>query len=217
MNTGNKFFLFLYLLVFITVSAVGQDYKSIDYYNADNIKLDDTVFLSEIRLYKFDTNDVIADIGAGSGYFEKVLSRYCDNLVVYASDIDSPTVSRLTTRLELLELNDRKNITYTAVLGNEKSSLLPSHSFDKVIIRNSFHHFTYPNEMLEDCKRILKKDGQLFIVDILIDETDQTPACNLHLTRKVFLKYLKENGFALTQETMLDYDNFKCFEFRSER
>ncbi len=188
--------------------------KSIDYYNADKIKVEDAVFFDEVKVYKFNTGDVIADLGAGSGYFEKVLSKYCDNLIVYATDIDSATITRLTTQLTFLELNDKTNITYVPVLGDDKSSHLPFNSFDKVIIRNTFHHFSYPREMLEDCRRIMKKEGKLFIVDILIDEVSKTPQCNFHLTRKVFLNYLKGSGFILINETRLEYDNFKCFEFQ---
>jgi ubiquinone/menaquinone biosynthesis C-methylase UbiE len=187
--------------------------RSIEYYDANHKKVDDSVFLSEIRLYEFDTGDIIADIGTGSGYFEIVLSKFCDSLQVYATDIDSVSVNHLATQLKFLDLHDDKNITYNAVLGNEKSSLLPSNTFDKVIIRNTFHHFKYPLEMLQDCKRMMTKNARLFIVDILVDEVDRPPACSLHLTRKTFLNYFTNNGFVLTNETTLEYDNFKLFEF----
>jgi ubiquinone/menaquinone biosynthesis C-methylase UbiE len=188
--------------------------QSIEYYDADNVMVSDSAFLSEVQLYEFKKGEIIADIGAGSGYFEIALSTFCDNLQVYATDIDSESIGHLTTQLKFLDLNDERNITYYAVLGNERSSLLSPHRFDKVIIRNTFHHFAYPNEMLEDCKRIMKKDARLFIVDILVDEVDRSPACTLHLTRSVFLNYFSSNGFALTNETDLEYDNFKLFEFQ---
>jgi len=188
--------------------------KSIDYFNADKIKVPDTVFLSEVKTYKFRKHDVIADIGAGSGYFERVLSMYCDYLTVYVNEINSSSLSQLRTKLKFLEFCDQKNIAYNSILGNESSSLLPSNSFDKVIIRNTYHHFSNPNKMIEDCKRILKENGKLYIIDILIDETVKEPECKFHLTRKDFLKVIYENGFNLINETMLEYDNFKCFEFR---
>ncbi|NOT77183.1 MAG: class I SAM-dependent methyltransferase [Cyclobacteriaceae bacterium] len=188
--------------------------QSIDYFNADKVKVPDSVFLSEIKTYTFGKNDVIADIGAGSGYFERVLSMYCDHLTVYANEINSSNLSQLKTRLKFLELSDQKDITYHAILGNENSSLLPSNTFDKVIVRNTYHHFSNPDKMVKDFKRILKKDGKLYIVDILTDETDKEPECKSHLTRKDFMKVINENGFRLVNETKLDYDNFKCFEFR---
>jgi len=190
-------------------------HQSIEYHSADKgILVNDSVFLSEVQAYKFKTGEIIADIGTGSGYFEIVLSKFCDNLQVNAVDIDSVSIAHLATQLKFLDLNDKRNITFNAVLGNEKSSSLPADRFDKVIIRNTFHHFTYPVEMLEDCKRIMKENGRLFIVDILVDEVDRSPACRLHLPRGVFLNYLTNNGFVLTNETNLEYDNFKLFEFQ---
>jgi len=131
--------------------------KSIDYHNADKIKVPDTVFLSELKTYKFKKDGVIADIGSGSGYFERILSMYCDHLTVYANEIDSSSIAQLKTKLKFLELYDQKDIAYKAILGTKNSTLLPSNSFDKVIIRNTYHHFFDPNNMVEDCKRILKK------------------------------------------------------------
>jgi ubiquinone/menaquinone biosynthesis C-methylase UbiE len=187
---------------------------STNYFDANHRKVPDSAFENEVVTYKFDRNDVIADIGAGSGYFERILSMYSDSLIVFVNDIDSIAQSKLQTKLKFLELQDQKNIRYHTVLGNEKSTLLTSNTFDKLIIRNAFHHFSYPNDMLQDCKRIMKKNGKLFIVDILADETDQKPQCNLHHARQVFTKYLKDNGFILINETKLCYDNFKCFEFK---
>ncbi len=190
-------------------------HQSIEYHSSDKgILVSDSVFLSEVQAYKFKPAEVIADIGVGSGYFEIVLSKFCDTLKVYAIDIDSMSTDHLTTQLKFLELNDRKNITYNVGLGNQTSSLLAANSLNKVIIRNTFHHFACPVEMLEDCKRIMKKNGKLFIVDILVDEVERPPVCWLHLTRSVFLNYLTNNGFVLTNETNLEYDNFKLFEFQ---
>ncbi len=138
---------------------------------------------------------------------------FCSELTVYVNEIDTSLFLQLTTRLLLLENDDTKNITYSPVLGNEHSTLLPSGQFDKVLIRNSYHHFTQPDKMIKDCRRILKKGGKLYIVDILKDETPKMPQCQFHLTRKAFLKGIEDNGFRLIKETPLDYDHFRCFEF----
>jgi ubiquinone/menaquinone biosynthesis C-methylase UbiE len=202
----------LVLFVFFP-SHAQQDNTSIDYVDRDSNRVPDTIFLKEVKVYEFQHGDTIADIGAGSGYFEKVLSKYCDNLIVYATDIMPGVLMSLSAKLEELRLNDNKNIEYNTVLGQSKSTLLPFKTFDKVIIRNTFHHFSYPDEMLQNCREVLKDGGKLFIVDILVDETTGTPRCHGHLTRKKFLNYLTSNGYVLAKETDLHYDDFKCFEF----
>ncbi|MEP6734971.1 MAG: class I SAM-dependent methyltransferase, partial [Chryseolinea sp.] len=78
-------------------------------------------------------------------------------------------ITKLTSKLEILTRNDYKNIDYKIALGKEKSTLLPLNTFDKVIIRNSFHHFSYPDDMLRNCKALLKDGGKLFIVDVMLN------------------------------------------------
>lgn len=175
--------------------------------------ISDSVFKNELTLYKFENNDTIAEIGAGNGFFEQALSRYCNDLVVYVNEIDSASIKQLDPKLRLLDLYDKKNISFITSMGDETTTNLPSGKFDKLIVKNSFHHFTYPNEMLQDFKRILKPGGQLFLSEIMIDEVEH-PECKLFLTRKMFLHYLTSNGYILVNETMLQYSNFRSFEFR---
>ena len=184
------------------------DYASL--YKAPKTK--DSSYLKEIRALQFKPNDVIAEIGAGPGYFEQNLSKFCNNLTVYVTEIDSASISKLDTKLQLLDLYDDKNIQYITVLGDEKNSQLSPALFDKIIIKNTFHHFTYPNEMLQDIKGILKKNGSIYIIDILMDEVEK-PECSLYLKRAEFLKYFIDNGYTLIKETPLSYHN-KCFEFQ---
>jgi len=202
------------LVLFVFSPSHGQEgTTSIDYFDRDSKRVPDTIFRKEVKAYEFKPGDTIADIGAGSGYFEKVLSMYRDNLVVYATDIMPGVLTSLSAKLEELRLNDNKNIEYNTVLGQSKSTLLPFKTFDKVIVRNTFHHFSYPDEMLQNCREVLKDRGKLYIVDILVDETTGPPRCHAHLTRETFLNYLTRNGFILANETDLHYDDFKCFEF----
>jgi len=63
--------------------------NAINYYNSDNKRVPDSIFKKEIALYNFKKGDIIADIGAGSGYFEKAISKYANDLTVYVNDIDS--------------------------------------------------------------------------------------------------------------------------------
>ncbi len=187
--------------------------KNIDYYNAEKIKENDDVFEKEIKQYNLKKGEIIADIGTGSAYFIRALSKYSDNITAYTNEINAVMVGKLQTKLALLDLYDSKNITYLAVLGDTKSANLPKGKFDKIIIRNTFHHFSYPNEMLQDLKISLKKGGKLYIVDIMKDETTKAPACPNHINKETQLKYMTDNGFVLVRAIPLNYDEFQLLEF----
>src|SRR6478735_6515367 len=186
----------------------------IGYYDAEKHLVHDSAFQHEVFLYHFNKGDVIADIGAGSAYFERAISKYSNHLTVYVNEIDSARVAQMEPKFILLDHTDKKSIVFKPVLGNDTSTGLPTGIFNKILIRNTFHHFSQPDEMLQHIKTLLRNDGKLFIVDILSDETEKTPACGQHFTREVFLKYMSTNGFVLINETALQYDEFKLFEFK---
>lgn len=50
---------------------------------------------------------------------------------------------------------------YKMILGDEKSTSLPENTFDKILIINSFHGFTFPTEMPAGIKKKLKPVGIL--------------------------------------------------------
>ena len=45
---------------------------------------------------------------------------------------------------------------FKMIIGDERSTSLPENTFDKILIINSFHEFTYQAEMLADIKKKLK-------------------------------------------------------------
>jgi len=56
---------------------------------------------------------------------------------------------------------------YKMILGDERSTSLPENTFEKILITNSFHEFTFITEMLTDIKKKLKAGGILYIDEAL--------------------------------------------------
>jgi len=42
---------------------------------------------------------------------------------------------------------------------------MPDNATNKILIYNSYHHFTNDIEIIKECQRILRKDGKLIICD----------------------------------------------------
>ncbi|MDB5256885.1 MAG: family metalloprotease protein [Chitinophagaceae bacterium] len=174
--------------------------------------ISDSAFHFEIIQYHLQKNDAVAEIGAGRAFFERALSKYCDDLTVYVNEIDSNSYEQFKTKLVFLEHLDNKNIHYIPVLGTDSTANL-SGPVDKIIIKNTFHHFSAPDKMLRDFKRVLKKDGSIFITDTMKEEV-VNPECKQLMTRSEMLKWLTEAGFMLVKETPMQYGKYKCLEFQ---
>ena len=86
---------------------------------------------------------------------------------------------------------------YKMILGNDRSTSLPENSFDKILIINSFHEFTFRAEMLADIKKKLKRGGFVYIDEALPRKQGQLHGvCNLPmLTADETISFFEKNGF----------------------
>jgi len=97
---------------------------------------------------------------------------------------------------------------YKMILGDERSTSLPENTFDKILIINSFHEFTFQAEMLADIKKKLKPGGILYIDEALPKRQGQLHGiCNKPmLTNEETIAIFEKNGF--------EYLNGVDFNFR---
>lgn len=135
---------------------------------------------------------VIADIGAGTGYYTFKLAPKVPKGKVYAVEIQDEMI-------EIVKERSRKmNVANVEVIkGGITSPNLPENSVDLAIMVDVYHEFEYPVEMLQAIKKSLKKDGKI----LLIEYKGEDPAVAirpLHKTTVAQLsKELGANGFRL--------------------
>ena len=147
-----------------------------------------------IQNMKIESNDIIADIGAGSGYHSFRMAPLAKNGVVYAVDIQSEMLAAINRRIEL---NKIKNIK--TILGNEKSIQLPNNSVDKILTVDVYHEFNFPREMIRSIKNTLKPNGKLFLVEYR-DEDPRVPIKKIHkMSEKQAEKEMDAAGFKLIE------------------
>lgn len=139
-------------------------------------------------------DDIIADIGAGSGYHVFKMAPIARNGLVYAVDIQDEMLEVLGERKKETGI---KNITI--IKGGEKSVNLPENSVDKVLMVDVYHEFNYPIEMLASIKKALRKNGKLFLIEYR-GEDYQVPIKTVHkMTEKQAVKEMQAAGFKLKQ------------------
>ena len=103
----------------------------------------------------------VADIGAGSGLFARLMAqRVAPGGMVYAVDISKNMIDHITSVAEQEKIANLK-----AVLGDPHSPRLEPHSLDLVCIIDSYHHFEFPQDMLREIVKALRPDGALVLID----------------------------------------------------
>ncbi|WP_260482340.1 class I SAM-dependent methyltransferase [Sphingomicrobium flavum] len=104
---------------------------------------------------------VVADIGAGKGYYTiRLAPAVGESGRVLAQDIVPETRDALAQRVR------RENLDNVAVrLGAADNPGLPSNSFDRVFLVHMYHEVTEPYEFLWNLRDGLKEDGLVIVVD----------------------------------------------------
>jgi ubiquinone/menaquinone biosynthesis C-methylase UbiE len=104
--------------------------------------------------------DVVADIGAGTGYISQLLARQIPDGNVLAVDVQPEMVALLKRRIQTSKI---ANIQPR--LGTEQSPELPPASIDLAIMVDAYHEFSYPQEMMTGIVSALKPDGRVVLAE----------------------------------------------------
>ena len=133
--------------------------------------------------------DIIADIGAGSGYFSFPIASLVPQGKVFAVDIQAEMLDIIDFLKEENKVNNIKTI-----LGSIKNSNLPKDSVDIVLMVDAYHEFEYPREMMQNIVTALKPGGKVVLAEYR-RENPLIPIKTLHkMTEKQVKKEINTVG-----------------------
>lgn len=152
--------------------------------------------------------EVIADIGAGSGYFTFHLARHVGAKgKVYAVDVSPDMIRHINRRIR-----DAKANNVVSVLAEPDDPLLPEQSVNRFFICDVWHHVENQTKYLSLMKKMLKEDGEVIMIDFHKADIPVGPPPQMKIAREHLLKQMESNGFRLKQEhTFLPYQYFLIF------
>jgi ubiquinone/menaquinone biosynthesis C-methylase UbiE len=128
-----------------------------------------------IEALKFKPGEMVADIGAGTGYLtRRIAPRILPRGKVFAVEIQREMLDALTNRLK------GEGITNVVpVLGTVTDPKLPSAALDTIIMVDVYHEFDFPFEMTETMCRALKPGGRLVFVEFRAED-ESVPIKRVH-------------------------------------
>ena len=138
------------------------------------------------------SNDTIADIGAGSGYYVFRIAPIANKGMVYAVDIQTEMLMAIENIKETSKIKNIKTI-----LSSEQSVYLAENSVDKILMVDVYHEFSFPIEMITSIKSALKPKGELFLVEYRAEDPN-VPIKRIHkMSEKQAVKEMEAAGFKL--------------------
>ena len=127
-----------------------------------------------VDIIKFKKGEIIADIGAGNGYIEAMLSIYNDSLTFYIQDIDTSVCNQITID-EVVdfyqEVNGRPFTNkFIVVNGTDTETNLPDSTFDKILMLRTYQYLKEPRKFIMEVRENLKDDGLFYVINPQYDD-----------------------------------------------
>lgn len=136
---------------------------------------------------------VVADIGAGSGYYaSRMAKKVGPTGKVFATDIQPGMIELLNRRISTEGLTN-----ITTVLGGMDDPKLPARSIDLAIMVDVYHELQQPQLFLQRLKETFKPDGRLVLVEFR-KEDPKVPILEVHKMSVAEVKQeLEAEGYVL--------------------
>ena len=148
--------------------------------------------------------EVIADVGAGSGYFAFRLAQHVEEGGrIYAVDVNPDTIRHMNRRIR--DMGAKNLVT---ILADPDDPLLPFNSVDRFFLCNTWHHIERQTEYLALMKRMLKPAGQVVMIDFHKKPLPAGPPVGMKIAREDLICQMEDNGFRLMRE-----HNFLPFQY----
>jgi len=168
-----------------------------------------------IRTMALKSGDMVADLGAGTGYFTRRLAKAVGPFgLVYAVDIQPEMLSLLKTNVEKAGI---RNVV--PVLGASDDPKLPQGSLDWILLVDVYHELQEPKAMLAKMREALKPTGRVALVEYRLEGTTALHVGEDHRmsTRQVFAEW-EPAGFRLVKfYEFLPVQHFFVFEKTPDR
>ena len=130
------------------------------------------ILLKELKL---KPTDVVADIGAGTGFFSFQLAKKVPKGEVLAVDIQPEMITALHANKRKFNASNVRPL-----LGTITDPALPANGVDLVLIVDAYHEFDHPREMGRAIRRALRPaTGRLALVEYRAEDPE-VPIKRIH-------------------------------------
>jgi SAM-dependent methyltransferase len=161
-----------------------------------------------IGLLDLAPDAIIADIGAGSGYYSFRIAPLIPKGKVIAVDIQLEMLDYLK-----IESAKRQITNVQPHLGAIDSINLPADSLDAVLFVDAYHEFSHPAEMLKSIHTALKPGGKIYLLEFRAEDP-RVPIKPLHkMSAAQATKEFQALGFTFVENKPdLPWQHFLVFK-----
>lgn len=162
-----------------------------------------------VKALELKNGEVVADIGAGSGYFSRRFARtVAPDGKVYAVDIAADILGYLKERAEKENLRD-----LVTVVSRPDDPMLPANAIDLAFFCDTTHHIEHRVNFYRALFPAVKEHGRMAIIDYPPDSPHAPHEPEQLVPRSQVIREAEAGGFKYVKEfKFLPYSYFLIFE-----
>jgi SAM-dependent methyltransferase len=139
---------------------------------------------------------IVADLGCGNGFYTTKLAKMVgESGIVIGVDIQKEMLAMLRKAAD-----DEKLTNIVLTLANAVDPKLPEGKVDLVLVVDTYHEVSNPQEVLAGVRKSLAPHGRMALVEFRAEDPN-VPIKELHkMSKKQIMKEIPANGFKLVGE-----------------
>ena len=146
-----------------------------------------------IQALSLEPDAVIADVGAGTGYFAVRLANMVPKGRVYGVDVEPDMVKYLAERAKR-----EKRANLVVVAGSPGDPRLPK-KVDLVLLVDVYHHIEDRERYFRSLRASLKPGGRIAVIDFRMESPDGPPQA-VRIEPQRVISELKAAGYGLAKQ-----------------
>lgn len=157
-----------------------------------------------------EDNDVLCDIGAGTGIFTIAGAKITNN-TVFSLEINDELLNVIKDKAKQENLTNIK-----ALKVNDNHYDIQNNLVDFAILVTVFHEIDDKISLLSEIRRVLKQTGKLIIIEFHDKKTEIGPPVEHRIGKELLNEICSSHGFFKMMEFDLG-DNFYCVGFEMSK
>ena len=156
--------------------------------------------LKNLKAFGIRETDVVADLGAGTGFYSILAAQIADKGKVYAVEIAKEFLDTITSKIKEAKLGNVECLWGDVEFpGGTK---LGDQVADKVIASNIFFQTENKENFIDEIRRILKDKGEVLVIDWSEDSDLSSPLSQkgLVVSPEKMKRMFDQKGFKLERE-----------------
>jgi len=154
--------------------------------------------VKNLKAFGLQENNIVADLGAGTGFYSVAAARMVPKGKVYAVEVQKDFLTTVANKAREAHVNNVETLWGDIEkLGGTK---LRDSLVDAVIMSNVLFQVEHKDKFLDETKRILKRGGRVLLIDWTAGVSVMGPNAREFIPKNTAKEMLEKKGFAFERE-----------------